>query len=164
MIVLGIDPGIKNMGICLARVDKDDVTILEWKCIQVDDSSSQLFVKTFKESLDMVLCDVKVSDIEDIRVESQPTKNYRLKRIQHYIDMYFALFHPKLDIVTFVSPQKKKRYTSDKNVDSYYKRKKASVQYVDSYLGSKNTTWKEYFLSHTKKDDLAESLLLVLVE
>lgn len=167
MIILGIDPGIKNLGLCLARVDGDDVTILSWKCVEIDDSSVHRFTATFGNAIDMTVSDVtKLNHIDDVRIESQPTKNYRLKRVQHYIEMYFALLHPKLDSLTFVSPHKKKRYTcpgEKKQNESYYSRKQSSVRFVENYLDTKNTTWKEFFSSRVKKDDLAESLLLILV-
>lgn len=163
MKVLGIDPGIKNMGMCVANVTQSSVTIVSWSCVEIDDSSSQRFTKSFGDAMSRVLGETSMRDIDEIRVETQPTKNYRMKRVQHYIEMYIAFTHPNLDVIQFVSPQKKKRVTNPQT-DSYYRRKQASIQYVETYLEeSNNSMWKTLFHSHEKKDDLAESLLLILI-
>ena len=119
-----------------------------------------------------------------IITEIQPKKNIRTLVISGQIQMYFTLEKLKnkhrlndghckiVKIVGYHAKNKLKYYEpgpDDKPLEidhlkkGYYKNKVASKQMCERILIRKKfTTWLTFFMSHSKKDDLSDCLLMCL--
>jgi hypothetical protein len=157
MKTIGIDPGQKNLALCMI----DGQTIVQWDVINImpdpngiaDGLTKINFADWVKESTDVV-------------IERQPTKNPRAVRIQHYIEMFCAMNEGR---VYCIDPKHKLSYASSTSYWperdilnwSYNERKKLSVETTANFL--KNTEQDEKFVTmfekSKKKDDLADALL-----
>jgi len=117
-----------------------------------------------------------------ILLENQPVlKNPTMKSMQMFLYSYYLMHildsnielnikklqcycaSKKLDMINFLS--KKKQLSINTFIDTvnnpYQKNKKMSVMMLEVLLKN-NPKWLEYFNSNTKKDDLADSLLMTL--
>ena len=104
--------------------------------------------------------------VDKIIIENQPVlKNPTMKSVQMILYTYF-LEHglmdsesPISDIILFSARNKLKIYTGPpiecKLKNKYSIRKYLSIEYT-KYLIKDNTKWYDFFLSHSKKDDLAD--------
>ena len=131
---------------------------------------------------------IKIVDVNEVVIENQPAlKNPRMKSIQMFIYSFFFIGGKNgrlsdLNQVAFFSATKKlnptnivedilkknKKITNDEPVSkdeeplseyrAYKKRKNDSIFIVSCVLDEMDE-WKKFFLSHPKKDDLADSLL-----
>ncbi len=132
---------------------------------------------------------IKIEDVIEVVIENQPAlKNPRMKSIQMFIYSFFFIGGKNgrlrdLNQVAFFSATKKLNPTSivedilkkNKKISSqepvseqkeeplseykaYKKRKNDSIFIVSCVLDEMDE-WKRFFLSHPKKDDLADSLL-----
>jgi hypothetical protein len=158
---LGIDPGKQHVGMCLYDPSSD--RILEWRCSTIDDSTIQSFITTFRECLSEILNDT--TTLETVSIERQPPKNSSMCRISHYMHMYIALTYPDTEIRIIPPTRRIKKIRierPDLGFDTYTQRKKSSIQYVSEWLDNTQSSWKEWFMQQTKKDDCAESFLLCL--
>jgi hypothetical protein len=87
----------------------------------------------------------------------------RMKSIQGMITQYFIIRQPLATIKYISSFNKLKFFTEDKL--SYKDKKKLAIQITEEIL-HKNcnlTKWIDFFKTHKKKDDLADSLLQTIV-
>lgn len=129
---------------------------------------------------------IKIEDVNEVVIENQPAlKNPRMKSIQMFIYSFFFIGGKNgrlsyLNQVAFFSATKKLNPTNivenilKKNKEepaqapapeeplseyrAYKKRKNDSIFIVSCVLDEMDE-WKRFFLSHPKKDDLADSLL-----
>lgn len=131
---------------------------------------------------------IKIDDVNEVVIENQPAlKNPRMKSIQMFIYSFFFIGGKNrrlsnLSQVAFFSATKKlnptnivedilkknKKITNEEPVakdeeplseyKAYKKRKNDSIFIVSCVLDEMDE-WKRFFLSHPKKDDLADSLL-----
>jgi hypothetical protein len=168
MLVLSIDPGRKNLGLCVLRIDastrsgvNDEVTF--WKvCETPTDIAGVLHV------LDTTLQGV---EYDETVIERQPPKNSTMKRFEHIFEMYFAMQRKPVCVIdsrhklTFAS---KTPYWTGSTVEpgkgswNYIKRKKISVSTVARFLEAtkdRHQPYHELFAKSQKKDDLSDSLL-----
>lgn len=107
-----------------------------------------------KEKLDE---DIKNEDIDCILIENQiGTIAIRMKTIQGMLAQYFIM-NGKTNI-SFISSTNKLKDFSLKKL-SYKERKQKSIEITKEQI---NTEWREYFINHKKKDDLADSFLQLL--
>lgn len=161
-VILGIDPGVHNLGVCLVEATTCPNRIVSWGVYTIDDSTAHTFLRTFHASLESCL-ETRLPTI--IRIERQPTKNVRLLKIMHYIQIACAREYPdaRLDVVP---PSRRLKYLRqhrpDLPYDTYHQRKKSSILYVQAWLETTQSEWNVWFSEQTKKDDAAEGLLLCL--
>jgi hypothetical protein len=132
---------------------------------------------------------IKIEDVTEVVIENQPAlKNPRMKSIQMFIYSFFFIGGKNgrlnnLSQVAFFSATKKlnptnivedilkknKKITNEESTPvkddeplseykAYKKRKNDSIFIVSCVLDEMDE-WKRFFLSHPKKDDLADSLL-----
>ena len=133
-------------------------------------------VKDFDKVLcDKVLCINEIGLLDKIIIENQisPIAN-RMKTLQGMIAQYFIMRgNPKIAFIS--SANKLKMFTNKepdtnameaeanivihKNKSTYSERKKAGVEIVKDLLGQHNEIWLPTFLTHKKKDDLADAFL-----
>lgn len=99
-------------------------------------------------------------EIDTIVIENQisPIAN-RMKTLQGMISQYFIMMGIH-DICFYSASNKLKQFTTTKNT-TYAERKQLGIMYVNELFNNYPCveTWKAFFLKHSKKDDLADSLL-----
>lgn len=153
--VLSIDVGRKNLALCIlcpGPEPKDD-RIVKWTVTACDPTPRGIAtaLKAFGPYSGRVV------------VERQPARNPTMTRLQHYIEMYYAMHDVP---VTVFDPKHKLAYAAatcwfPKDVAkwSYYTRKKVSVQTTAAFLKDTGSDMTEVFDGSKKKDDLADSFL-----
>jgi len=176
--ILAFDVGIKNLSYCLI----EDESILDWDLINlVEDGKtkkndlhelSSILFHVLKEKFEHI-------DIDHIIIENQPVlKNPTMKSIQMLIYSYFAyLKHiEQRDTmgINFIGAStkvklaekilKEKAIEMDKCSSKYQYNKKISIKCTSELLLNTNEELHDFFISHKKKDDLADCYLLALVK
>jgi hypothetical protein len=165
MAVLSIDVGRKNLALCLLRPGAcprgtQDV-IVEWLVTSCEPSAAG--IARALGALPWAL------DCEEMVVERQPNRNATMTRLQHYLEMYFAL-HGKP--VTVQDAKHKLAFAAstpwwdgDEATNwSYHTRKKLSVATTRRFLGGtpQEPRFVDLFAgggARAKLDDYGDSLL-----
>jgi len=165
MLIAGIDPGRKHLGLCV--YDTTRGCVVHWELLQVEDVSAQAFV----ESVQCIFDARDLGECVSVYIERQPPQNASMCRVQHYLQMYFCLRHPSCRVYT-VQAAKRTRYLKSMAsrvprkllFDTYAQRKKSSITFVDHLLEECETLCDESlrsrFATATKRDDFAEAFLL----
>ncbi len=136
------------------------------KCFEPIDATSASKVdlitigRNIKTKLDNILCE-HISTLTHVVIENQisPIAN-RMKTIQGMIAQYFIMRNSNTSI-NFVSSANKLKDSKAELKGSYSERKKLGVQKcLETISNSANyVSWEDFFKSHKKKDDLADSFL-----
>lgn len=161
MYILSVDPGSKNLGLCVLHGDGDKEQIILWKVVQIP-SSDALRVK---DVLDAVLLDVP---IDYVVIERQPPAA-AMKRLQILFEMYFVMLGKPMMVMdaraklkcAMNTPYWPSGYASYTSL-SYKQRKSVSVEVVTNYLEATRERHGDFvaiFHAASKKDDYADSLL-----
>ncbi len=161
-MIVSIDVGRKNLALCgLAhggcRSGKEDV-IRQWTVTACDPTPAG--IAAVLQGLAWCL------DCTEVVVERQPPKNPTMCRLQHYIEMFFAM-HGKP--VTVQDAKHKLAFAAstawwpeDQATSwTYHARKKLAVATAAGFLEGtpQPSELKDLFRQSRKKDDLADSLL-----
>jgi hypothetical protein len=152
MKLLSIDVGIINLALCLM----DDKIIKHWDVDSIASEHQDGLFETLKKHLDerdwVLECDIVI-------IERQPDKNKKMKTIENFIHAYFVchdiktiLWDAKYKIPDVVGPGKKK----------YKLRKDTSIERCFTFIQENNPNWIDFFKSHKKKDDLADTVMQAL--
>jgi hypothetical protein len=150
-MILSIDVGIKNLAMCLIDTDRN---ILNWEVDGVPPEGGDLYqlLKTHFSERPWVL------EADTVLIEKQPDKNRTMKSVEDFIHAYFVihdintiLYDAKYKIPDIVGPGKVK----------YRQRKNASIERCIEFLKETNQHLA-FFRSHTKKDDLADTVMQAL--
>lgn len=155
MILLSIDVGIRNLGMCL--IDTETKNIRHWDATGIPPQhSSGLFpcLRDHLRSRPWVL------DSSKVLIEKQPDKNKTMKSVEHFLHTYFLcndktvqIYDARHKIPDVVGPGRA----------MYIKRKKESVSRCTEFLKETNqNAWHEWFMKQKKKDDLADSVMQAL--
>jgi hypothetical protein len=116
--------------------------------------------RNIKTKLDNILAE-HITTITHVVIENQisPIAN-RMKTVQGMIAQYFIMRSSNAS-VNFVSSANKLKDSKTELKGSYGERKKLGIQKcLESIAGSANyVSWEDFFKSHKKKDDLADSFL-----
>ena len=110
---------------------------------------------SLKKEFDKIIPDL---NIDEVIIENQigPIAN-RMKMIQGMIAQYFIMFG--IPSVTCVSSMNKlKAFTEYDKKSEYKDRKKLGIEITKEIIADMND-WVTFFLTHKKKDDLADSFL-----
>ena len=121
-----------------------------------------LLLELLKLKLDNLFLNHQINSIDKILIENQigPIAN-RMKSIQGMITQYLILNNNYN--IEYVSPINKLKYFDNSKKLSYNERKKSSILYTQKILQKKNMINDlDYFNNHSKKDDLADTLLQAL--
>ncbi len=159
--VLGIDVGRKNLALCLIEPGADrsgvEDKIVRWVVLSVDPTPTGL-AKGLQHITDW--------PVSEAAIERQPAKNPTMKRLEHYLEMYFAL---KGVPATTIDAKHKLTFAAQtpwwpiRSIDSwtYNERKKLSVETVAAMLAAttQDPSMNDTFGSSKKKDDLADACL-----
>lgn len=150
-MILSIDVGIRNLAMCFISEDK---RIEKWDVDGVPPEGGDLYLllnKHFKERPWTLNADT-------VLIEKQPDKNRKMKSVENFIHAYFVIngkntiiYDAKHKIPDIVGPGKIK----------YRQRKNASVERCLEFL-EETKQHVAFFKSHTKKDDLADTVMQAL--
>ena len=168
MRILSIDPGRKNLGLCVLDIDVEtrtgvNDTVTFWKVVE-----TPVDIAGVLQVLESTLHGV---EYDETVIERQPPKNSTMKRFEHIFEMYFAMQHKPVTVIdsrhklTFAS--KTPFWTGStlepgKGSWNYIKRKKISVSTVAKFLDAtkdRHSVYYDLFHKSQKKDDLSDSLL-----
>jgi len=154
MLLLSIDVGIRNLGMCL--IDTATKKIKHWDATGIPPQHSDgLFVCLRDHFRDRpwVLTSSKVI------IEKQPDKNKTMKSVENFIHAYFICSDKDVQLYDA-------RYKVPDVVGAgramYIKRKKTSVVRCTEFITEHNPEYLEWFTQQKKKDDLADSVMQAL--
>ncbi len=153
-MLLSIDVGIRNLGICL--INPSNKKIKYWDATGIPPQHSNgLFVclRDHLRNRPWVL------ESSKIIIEKQPDKNRTMKSVEHFLHSYFIcndkdvqLYDAKYKIPDVVGPGRA----------MYIKRKKTSIIRCREFIETTNPEWLEWFDKQKKKDDLADTVMQAL--
>ena len=114
--------------------------------------------KNIQSNLD-VLLKYDLLNIKTIVIENQisPIAN-RMKTIQGMIAQYFIMKNGLITI-DFVSSSNKLKDCNKEDKTTYSDRKKLGISKCLEILESSKSKWKNFFITHKKKDDLSDAYL-----
>ena len=159
-MIISIDVGIKNLAYIIFN---DNNEIIKWEIIELCKHNSNKVTmieiglklyETFSDNLSEYIFD-------KIIIENQIGINaIRMKTLQGMITMYF-ISQGQTNIYYWNSRNKLKNYDIPKKT-TYNERKKYSIEITKKIIGEYYVNWNEFFLSHKKKDDLADCFLQLI--
>lgn len=158
MIYISIDVGIKNLAYII--YETKDSTILKWDVLELCSENSN---KINLIELGKIMCNSFYDiftpyNVERVIIENQIGQNaIRMKTLQGMITMYF-IQQGCNDIYHWNACHKLKDYDIPKKT-TYSQRKKLSIQITQKLLQEDYPKFLDHFLSHKKKDDLADCFL-----
>lgn len=158
MIYVSIDVGIKNLAYII--YNSDTSSILEWNVLELckEKSTNVNLIDIGKNMDESFHCIFSKYSIDRVVIENQIGQNaIRMKTLQGMITMYFIQIGIK-DIYHWNACHKLKDYDIPKKT-TYSQRKKLSIQITHDIIKNEYCDWMEFFLSHKKKDDLADCFL-----
>lgn len=167
MYVLSFDIGVKHLAYCHA----DDQMIIKWGILDI--FSDNIYSTSSKC---MLLLQHHFSDLEIdvVLIENQPVqKNPKMKSIQMVVYSYFVfqqqISKRNIRNILFQSASNKNKFTNrfDLIVPTYKSKytmnKKRAIACTRHILDiCENNEWLDFFNSHKKQDDLADSYLQLL--
>jgi hypothetical protein len=151
-MLLSIDVGIRNLGICLM----DEKKIKHWDASGIPPKHDDGLYKS-------LLVHMKdrpwVLDSTHVLVEKQPDKNKTMKSVENFLHAYFLIngkhvevYDARHKIPDVVGPGR----------EMYRKRKQASVDRCLEFIKDTNPEWVDWFSAQKKKDDLADTVMQAL--
>jgi hypothetical protein len=156
MYVVSIDPGETNFSWCALR----DGNVVKWN-LQVCDSSTGT---GFLASLDKDF-ESHVAACDQVLIEQQPPRNYRMLRQMFYLEVYCASLNPRTCIVhaSIKQPVWKVTLPNFKAPKDYRGRKRMSIECVEYMIehGMVDVSMSGCPFDDTvsKRDDLADCLV-----
>jgi len=179
MKILSWDIGMYNLSYCIIERKKDDNNnnrdeIIDWNIVNlIEDEEMKKNKILLFENIPRKLQEYpQLLNVDLVVIENQPSlKNPLMKSIQMIVYSYFLILgkiigDPKdidstyyIEKIEFCSASNKLKNISKVKLD-YKDRKKCAIAYTSAYLKEKQDLKNSQFYdSHKKKDDLADSLL-----
>ncbi len=166
--ILSIDVGIKNLSFCYLETEKNKTIILDWNnlCI-TEDNYRKMKLEELTEHVLVTLQENFDEEFEAdvVLIENQPMlKNGMMKTISVIIYTFFnmqKLQYGNIQEVRFISATNKLKCSKVEKSDvktNYKDRKKLSIHIAKLYLEKICPEKLEWFSSHKKADDFADSL------
>jgi hypothetical protein len=153
-MILSIDVGIRNLGICL--IDPHTKKIKHWDATGIPPENSKGIYVCLRDHLRNRPW---VLEANEVLVEKQPDRNKKMKSVENFIHAYFIcndktvhVYDARHKIPDVVGPGRA----------MYLRRKKVSVERCTEFLKEFNPEWHRWFVSQKKKDDLADSVMQAL--
>lgn len=153
-MLLSIDVGIRNLGMCL--IDQDTKKIKHWDATGIPpEHSNGLYIclRDHMRARPWVLSASKVL------IEKQPDKNKTMKSVEHFLQAYF-ICNDK-DVLVYDARHKIPDVVGPGRA-TYLRRKKVSVERCSEFLKEYNQEWYDWFMKQKKKDDLADTVMQAL--
>lgn len=161
MIILGIDVGRINLGVC--AVD-DDRRIVRWALWESEGSRATHLWDCLRANA----TDDFLQGVTQVVIEQQPSKNPTMVRIMNYLEFFFvsrgfpvALQDSKHKLL-YASTMPQFPEDSTDREWTYRHRKTLAVQTVAKYVRETDQPLATVFERSKKKDDLADALLHAL--
>lgn len=142
MNVLGIDVGIKNLGLCIVSIKDDIYNII---CIKLDISNINYNL------LENIYNMYKLDKMNTILIEQQ----YNGKNNLIYYGYLMCFFQSKNKKIISVKPP-----SFGLNVNKYKNRKQYSINVLNTLINNCNNV--KYINRYSKIDDIADALCIVL--
>ena len=160
MLILSIDVGIRNLAMCL--IDESDKSIKHWDVSSVpSETDDGLFCALNEHLRDRPW----TLDADVVLIEKQPDRNRRIVSCMYFLQSYFIIL-AKEGARTFLwNAALKVPDCQGKTAAAYRKRKNTAIERCRTFLEntwSVNGKWIEFFDTHRKKDDLADTVLQAL--
>ena len=152
-MILSIDCGIKNLAMCL--IHPLTKKIHQWDVSGVPplhaDGIFPCMVRHLNEK-------PWVMEASTVVIEKQPDKNRGMKAIENLLHTYFLV--AKKDVVIWDARHKIPDCAGPGKA-MYAKRKKASIERAREFIAGEGTNkeWVPFFDKHSKRDDLADSVM-----
>jgi hypothetical protein len=153
-MLLSIDVGIRNLGMCL--IDPVTKKIQHWDATGIPPEHSDglfLCLREHMRARPWVLTASKVL------IEKQPDKNKTMKSVEHFLTAYFICNDKDVQVY---DARHKIPDVSGPGRTMYLKRKRVSVERCSEFLNEHNQEWHDWFSKQKKKDDLADSVMQAL--
>ena len=155
MSLLSIDCGIKNLAMCL--IDQKTKRIQRWDVSGVPpmhvDGIFQCMVRHLNEK-------PWILEAQTVLIEKQPDRNRGMKGIENLLHTYFLV---KEKQVVIWDARHKIPDVAGAGKAKYTQRKKASIERARKFIdNATNADWIQFFDSHKKKDDLADTVMQAL--
>ena len=126
--------------------------------IRAEDMSLPMISRNMTKAFDQLFKD-ELFDHVIIENQVSPLAN-RMKTIQGMVTQYFVMKNvPNIEYIS--SSNKLKNFLEDKKKTTYNERKKIGVDVTEKLIMENDylVKWDEFFKTHKKKDDLADSFL-----
>jgi len=155
--VLGIDVGLKNLGLCVI----DDASIIRQWTVW---GSAGSWARDMYACLETNATHAFLEGVTHVVIERQPQRNPTMVRISHYLEFFFV---SKGFEVSFQDPKHKLLYAASTEwfpVDStdkewtYWHRKQLAIKTTAAFVAATNQPLRSVFETSKKKDDLADAL------
>ena len=170
MKILGIDCGVKNLAYCV--YNSETKTIEKWEVADISPEKTtqssyipDICIQYLEKNKDLLECDKVI-------IEKQQPRNGKMRVLEAVLYCYFTLQGKKNESVvmssveTYSAKHKLGGMLGLSGKKSYGARKKAAITKVKDLLSPANMnnddTWLRYFCEHKKRDDLADSYLMIL--
>ena len=152
-MLLSIDVGTRNLGICLLNEENE---IVEWEVGNIPKFHSDGFCQAVVKHLDERPW---MKTATTTLIERQPPKNKTMKRMEAYLETYCILMG--CPTVICYNAVHKVSDCPGKSKKAYRKRKAVGIERAEKYIveSHQDAKWLDLFKNSVKKDDLADSLL-----
>jgi hypothetical protein len=167
MRILGIDCGVKNLAYCLYNSETKLIEL--WEVIDISDNSC-IYIP--QQCINYLEKNKRLLNCERVIIEKQPPRNGKMRVMEASLYSYFMLCgklddsYPITSVETYSAKHKLGGMLGLSGKKSYGARKKAAIAKVKDILSKENTDlenpWLHYFCEHKKRDDLADSYLMIL--
>lgn len=153
-MLLSIDVGIRNLGMCL--IDPRTKKIHHWDASGIPPQHSNGLYPCLRDHL---RSKPWVLESTKILIEKQPDRNKTMKSVENFLHSYFVihdkdvqLYDARFKIPDVIGPGRA----------MYLKRKKESVIRCTEFIKETNEDWYTWFQAQKKKDDLADTVMQAL--
>jgi hypothetical protein len=155
-MILSIDCGIKNLAMCL--IDPLTKKIHQWDVSGVPPKHADGIFPCMVRHLNGKPW---VLDATTVLIEKQPDRNRSMKGIENLLHTYFLI--KEKDVVIWDARHKIPDHAGA-GKSMYAKRKKASIERARAFIAGDgpNQDLIKFFDSHSKKDDLADTVMQAL--
>lgn len=155
-MILSIDCGIKNLAMCL--INPVNKRIQHWDVSGVPPLHADGIFSCMVRHLNSKPW---ILEANTVLIEKQPDKNRGMKGIENLLHTYFLV--KEKDVVIWDARHKIPDFAGPGKV-MYAKRKKASIERARVFIDGvgPNNDWVPFFDKHSKKDDLADTVMQAL--
>lgn len=155
-MILSIDCGIKNLAMCL--IDPSTKKIHQWDVSGVPPKHADGIFPCMVRHLNSKPWTLEATTV---LIEKQPDRNRSMKGIENLLHTYFLI--KEKDVVIWDARHKIPDHAGPGKT-MYAKRKKASIERAREFIvgPGPNQGLVKFFDSHSKKDDLADTVMQAL--
>lgn len=155
-MILSIDCGIRNLAMCL--IDPTDRRIHQWDVSGVPPMHAD---GVFPCMIRHLNGKPWILGADTVIIEKQPDKNRSMKGIENLLHAYFLV--KEKEVIVWDARHKIPDHAGAGRA-MYVQRKKASVERARAFIEAvgPNKDWVPFFDKHSKKDDLADTVMQAL--